>query len=249
MNIYDKLYLDFEKKGERIKIEKLMIGISYTAVKLSNGKSGLSFTWADKNIKTISHNKNFTPEGSFASEYLDFIKSENSLKKSIGMALINALNHEFASTLPGDDNNNGLFSHLKIDENSKISMVGDILPLVKKIKSKKIIPEILDSEKKTGNENQFLANLESSDILIISSSAILGSGFEKILEARGKNTETVLIGPTTPMTPDVFKNKRISILAGSHTITEFNQDILRETAHGKGTPVLKKFSRKIILKL
>lgn len=249
MNLYTKLYEEFKEKTKEIKIEKLIIGLSYTAVKLSNNNIGLSFTWADNSIESISHDKNFSPENKPVIDYLDFITDKSPIKKSIGIAIINALNHDFAATLKDDDKNTRLLSNLKIDNNSKVAMVGFIPPMVKRLKEMGVTPDILDHGKKVGNEDQFLSNLKNRDFLIITSSSLLSKTFEKILSSRGDNTKTILIGPTTPMVPKVFKDEKISFLAGSHTLNHFNLDILREVSHGKGTPILKNFSRKIILKL
>jgi uncharacterized protein (DUF4213/DUF364 family) len=249
MDIYEKLFFAFENKAKDLYIKKIIIGSSYTCVKLSNGNTGIAYTLADKNQDLQLFSENLYPKNSEAKTCLYCIQSKNPLKKSIGIALINALNHDYALFLPDDDNNTGLFAQLDIKMNTKISMAGFVKPLADKIKTKTKFLNILDYDKKLGKETEFLKNLKSSDYLIITSSSLLNSTIEPFLNEKNKKTKAVLIGPTTPMSEQVFKGTGISLLAGSHILPGYEEIVMNKVAKGFGTPVLKKFLRKTILKI
>ncbi|MGM0418828.1 MAG: Rossmann-like domain-containing protein [Thermodesulfobacteriota bacterium] len=245
MNIYEKLFLAFEAKAKPLYIDKVLTGLSYTAVKLSNGNTGIAYT--NHGLKPFS--EEFYPENTEAINYLFFIKSQHPLKKSIGIALINALNHDYTLSLHDDDNNTGLFTYLDINSRTKISMAGFIKPLADKINTKTKFLDVLDYDKKTGCEKAFLKNLKKSDYLIITSSSLLNSTLEPFLKEKNQKTKAVLIGPTAPMSEQAFKGTGISLLAGSHIKPGCEEVVLEKVAKGFGTPVLKKFLRKTVLKI
>lgn len=248
MNVYDQLFTHFENIAQNLTIDKLVIGIAYTGVILSNGSSGLSYTWIE-NTESAHELNNFNPEGQTALETLKFIKDKNPLKKTIALATINALNHEYCSSLPDDDKNNGLFAQFQISDQTKISMIGFIKPLYAKIKKTGAVIQCIDLNKQIGNQKIFYSELKNADILIITSTSLLNASLQQIMKIKPPQTKTVLIGPTTPVCGDIFKNFGIDILAGSHTILENNDKILQAVAHGKGTLELKQYLRKIILKI
>lgn len=244
MTIYENLFEAFRNIAKNQKIEKFIYGSSYTAVKLSDSSIGISYTMGNPSSKQInSYSKISAPD------LLSFITKENSFDKTISLALINALNFKKCQTMSEDNKNNGFLSEMNFSESTKVSMAGFIKPLAQKIKEKTKNIDVLDYGKNIGSEKEFFKNLKSSDYLILTSTSLLNSSFQKLIDETGENTKIFLTGPTTPMSNKAFKDTKISFLAGSHLIPGFEKELLDNIFFGYGTPVLKKFLRKIYLKL
>ena len=78
----------------------LSIGLSYTAVTTSDEGIGIAYTYADDK-RCCSVNRGYRDyEGERAVDLLAEIKSPDPLHRSMGLALINAMNYREASGLP-----------------------------------------------------------------------------------------------------------------------------------------------------
>jgi hypothetical protein len=244
MNIYENLFEAFKNIAKNQKIEKIIYGSSYTAVKLSDSSIGISYTMGNPSSKQInSYSKISAPD------LLSFITKENSFDKTISLALINALNFKECQKMPEDNKNSGFLNEINFSERTKVSMAGFIKPLALKIKEKTKNIDVLDYGKNIGSEKDFFKNLKCTDYLILTSTSLLNSSFQRLIDETGENTKIFLTGPTTPMSKKAFNNTKVNFLAGSHLIPEYEKELLENVFLGYGTPVLKKYLRKIYLKI
>ena len=164
----------------------------------------------------------------------------------MALALVNALNHKDALEFPEDRKNNILFDHFKIGQGTHAAMVGFIGPLVDLLKQKQAAVEVLDASRNMGHKDDFYAKLGNwADVLILTSTSILNSTTEEILQHVSPTVKTVMLGPSTPMVAEAFKHLPVHMLAGTVPIDKEN--VLKAIRHGMGTPVLQKFSRKSFL--
>ncbi|MCB9481152.1 MAG: hypothetical protein H6680_04930 [Desulfobacteraceae bacterium] len=244
MNIYENLFTAFKGLAQEKTIEKIVTGNSYTAVKLKDSSIGISYTMGS----FVSKKSNYYSEITTL-DILSLITGNSSYDKTVSMALINALNFTECLKMPEDNKNSGLLNQIVFNENTKVSMAGFIKPLAEKIMCKAKNIDVLDYGKNIGSEKDFFRNLKSADYLILTSTSLLNSSFQKIMDESGENTEIFLTGPTTPMAKEAFKETRVSFLAGSHFIPQYEEQLIENISLGFGTPVLKKFLRKIFLKL
>ena len=193
-------------------------------------------------------NRSIDFEGKFADQLLEKIKSENTVERSMALALINALNYEQALLLPEDPDNKIMFDTLKIGKESKVAMVGFFGPLVKNFKEQNITLEILDASRNLGLKKEFYNKLGNwADVLLLTSTSILNNTTEEILANVGQKVNSVMLGPSTPMVKEAFEHLPVNILAG--TVPLDKEKTLKAVRHGMGTPVLHKFSRKSFLML
>jgi uncharacterized protein (DUF4213/DUF364 family) len=248
MRLNQKLYDLFISKANEVKIEILSLGLGYTAVTLSDGGIGLAYTHFENKKSCMLLNKNIDFEGKFADQLLEKIKSENTVERSMALALINALNYEQALLLPEDPDNKIMFDTLKIGKESNVAMVGFFGPLVKNFKEQNITLEILDASRNLGIKKEFYNKLGNwADVLLLTSTTILNNTTEEILANVGQKVKSVMLGPSTPMVKEAFEHLPVNILAG--TVPLDKAKTLKAVRHGMGTPVLHKFSRKSFLRL
>ena len=248
MTLNQKLYQEFANKAQQVSIEELSLGLGYTAVTTSDGGIGLSYTYFGDKRTCMVLNEHIDYEGQPASLLLEKIKSDNSVERSMALALINALNYDAALAMPEDKDNNIMYDKFKIDTGAKIAMVGFFGPLVRNFKEKKMSLEILDESRGLGHKKDFYQKLGNwAQVLLLTSTSILNQSTEEILANVSEKVKTVMLGPSTPMAGNAFEHLPVHMLAGTVPIDK--EKTLKAVRHGMGTPVLHKFSRKSFLSL
>ena len=248
MRLNQKLYDLFKNKARAVDIEVLCLGLGYTAVTLSDGGIGLSYTHFEDKKSCMLLNKHVDYENQPAVQLLEKIKSDRPLERSMALALVNALNYSDALEYPEDKKNKIMFEKFKIGAGSRVAMVGFIGPLVKLLKQIKAAVVVLDRSRKMGQKKDFYARLGNwADVLLLTSTSILNNTTEEILQNVHPEVKTVMLGPSTPMVAGAFKHLPVHMLAGTVPVDKAN--ILKAIRHGMGTPVLQKFSRKSFLVL
>ncbi|MGD8520226.1 MAG: DUF364 domain-containing protein [Desulfobacterales bacterium] len=248
MELNDRLYDLFINKARQLEVEIVSIGLGYTAVTTSDGGMGLGYTYFKDKTSCVLLNKTVDYEGRPASELLESIKSENTIERSMALALVNALNYNQVLKLPEDKKNQILFDEFKIGKGTRVAMVGYFGPLVDRLQQRNTKLEILDESRKLGQEDKFYKKLGNwADVLFLTSTSILNNTTEEILGYAHKKVKTVMLGPSTPMIGEAFSHLPVHMLAGTVPIDKAK--ILKAIRHGMGTPVLHKYSRKSYLEL
>jgi len=248
MLLNQKLYNLFQQRAREVNIDVLCLGLGYTAVTLSDGGIGLSYTHFEDKKSCMLLNKHIDYEEQPALQLLEKIKSDHAVERSMALALVNALNYTDALGYPEDRKNQIMFEEFNIGEGTRAAMVGFIGPLVDLLKQKNASVEVLDRSRGMGQKEDFYARLGSwADVLLLTSTSILNNTTEEILQNTSKKVKTVMLGPSTPMVAAAFDHLPVHMLAGTVPIDTAN--VLKAIRHGMGTPVLQKFSRKTYLSL
>jgi len=248
MKLNQKLYDRFCDQAQQIDIEILSVGLGYTAATTSDGGIGIAYTYFQEKKSCMVLNQAFDFEGHRAIQMLEKIKSDNSVERSMALAVVNALNYKDALKLPEDKYNVILSEMFGIGKGTKVAMVGFFGPLVKLFEEKKVKLEVLDESRKLGRAEEFYQKLSTwAEVLLLTSTSILNNTTEKILAHAGDQLKTVMLGPSTPMVGQVFDHLPVHMLAG--TVPLDKDGILKAVRHGAGTPILHKFSRKSYLSL
>ena len=193
-------------------------------------------------------NQHIDYEGKSADQLLEKIKSDNTVERSMALALINALNYNDALNLPEDDDNKIMFDKFKIGLDRKIAMVGFFGPLVRHFEKLGASLEVLDISRGLGQKDKFYDKLKNwAQVLLLTSTSVLNNSTEEILANVAETVKTVMLGPSTPMVAAAFEHLPVHMLAG--TVPVDKEMTLKAIRHGMGTPVLHKYSRKVFLDL
>ena len=118
MELNTRLYDLFIDHAHNVTVEILSLGLGYTAVTTSDGGIGLSYTYFGDKKSCLVLNKHIDYEGQSADQLLEKIKSENTVERSMALALINALNYNEALNLPEDNDNKIMFDKFKMTKMS-----------------------------------------------------------------------------------------------------------------------------------
>jgi len=248
MKLNQTLYDLFREIAGTSIIEKLYIGLAYTGVATSRGETGIAYTWTGPGHHCIGPEEYRNVEGDSALPVLSGIRSDSPLKRSMALALINALNAPELGQMPADPDNAILFQELGIRRGAHVAMVGYFPPLVRRIQGLGAELEILDRGKGIGDEDRFNKKLNAwAEALILTSSSIFNNTTETILQQAGPSVKAAMVGPTTPMVTAAFRHLPIRLLAGS--VIEDQEAVFRAVRHGAGTPVIGRFCRKVTVRM
>jgi uncharacterized protein (DUF4213/DUF364 family) len=245
MEITTRLYNLFEAQARQVTVETLCLGLGYTAAATGDGGMGVAYTWLEEGRPCCISGFDYVDfEGRAAIELLEWIRDPDPLRRSMALALINALNMERAGRFPEDRSNTQLFSDLGIGAGSRVAMVGYFGPMQQRFDRIGCELIVLDEGKKIGDRTEFYARLGNwADALILTATSILNDSTEEILSRCRPEVRTVVLGPSTPVVPEAFSHLPVDLLAGS--VPTDPAMVLRRVRHGCGTPMIQRHCRKV----
>jgi uncharacterized protein (DUF4213/DUF364 family) len=239
------MHAALRQRAEQTAVTQLVLGLGYTAVLLEDGGAGIAYTWTDRSA-SCSHEHGWSDaEGAPALGLLDLLLADGGLQRSVGMAAANALNHAAAIQLPEDDGPAGsLVRQLDITRDTRVSMVGFFPPVAHALRELGAELDVMDDAKGMGDRDAFGERLrEWAQVLIMTSTALLGGTADELLAAAAPSTRVALLGPTTPLMPEVFAGTRVELLGGM--VPRDVDAVLRTVRHGGGTRDFSRFCRKV----
>lgn len=252
MNINQKVIDHFREQAARSLVRRVTIGLGYTAVEIENSRGtlgmGLSYTWlpGKTGCHVIKEYTNF--EGRPASLLVEKWTSGNTIERTIALACVNALNYHRAAALPEESGDTVIYEVLGVGPGSKVAMVGYFKPLIPPMKKRGAEVEIIDIHHQVGDEVRFTDRLENwADTFIITATAFLNNSIEGLLSRIPEGGRAVVLGPSTPMVPEIFEGYPITMLAG--TVPLDFEAVERSVRHGTGTPVIQKYGKKVSIRL
>ena len=239
MNIAERL-IEFAKPlciGQTC--QDIRIGLGYICVQLTDGSMGIAWTPNKQHSGSCTH---LRQAGSLlnlnALEILSWLNSENMLERALGLATFNAINSKLKRNTVADE----AISLLNLKENDYVVMIGHFAPIIPKIREIGCRLEIIDLDSgKLGiinNTKQDLTALADCDVAIITATSIINNTADDLLAALKRNRAAVMLGPSTPLCTEIFKDTRITQLSGAIVIEP--ERIKTIISEGGGTMLLKK---------
>lgn len=249
-------YLE-EKLGdslEEIKVERIVFGLFFTGVKLSNGQGGVSYT----PLKSLSGAvccpssaaampSSGQMEGKSVSYFLDDINNLSPLKKTLAIAVINALANTCWKQGLTDasyrlERDMDPIDKVEIGADSYSVVVGALVPYIKQLINNDrefSILELDPSVLKSHELEYYLPPKEAdkvlpkADYVIITGTTLINDTLEELLELVRPETEVIVVGPTVGMLAKPFLKRQVSYLGGVE-VTDSDRllDILGQAGSG-----------------
>ena len=217
-----------------IHIERAVLGLFFTGVKLSNGSGGICFTPVKDIPEAVccpsSAGRIFKPEtlqGLKAEDILSALPSSEPLKVAVAVATLNAL----SSLLLFGEQENGYSIKTGMDaldavdpqKASAVSVVGAIIPALRMLKGGDVKWWVIEEDARTLKEDEIShyvsfsnseEQIKESDLLIITGVTLLNRTLEWILERARPDAKIALMGPTASMLPDALFNRGVNVVGG-----------------------------------
>ena len=212
---------------EGITVERAVLGLFFTGVKLSCGHGGLAFTpikeipeavCCPSSAKAMPLSGKLSGRG--AQAYLDDIFSGNVLKKALGIAVLNALSTYCREKMPGSiyDIFMGAdaFDMADITPGSKTVVVGALVPMLKRLIREERDFKVLEMDPSTlkPRELEHYAPpsdagkyVPEADTLVITGVTVLNDTLPDILKYARTGAEIIVTGPTPACCRTLFSKE------------------------------------------
>jgi len=230
------------KKFKNVKIKKLVIGLGYTAALTEEGL-GLSYTLISRKESCTVNPSAGSFAGRTIEDALEIIHRDihGIINKTLLIALFNST-IDFGSLKSAGCDAVELMDLKRQDE---VYMIGYFEPLVDSIKTRCASLKIIEERHGT-TTGRIEAEEWKSDANIITSTSLINGTFEDIAKKCEKSRVNCLMGPSTPLDTDLFKEHNITFLAG---LKPLNYDRIFEiVSEGGGTKLFNKHCEKIVVK-
>jgi uncharacterized protein len=253
-------------KDEPITVERTVIGLFFTGVKLSNGIAGACAT----PIKTIPEAV-CCPSSAMAMPFPGKFKGRPALalaheglaaggiRRAVGIAAMNALAdtcwrrrpHPLMELKSGVD----AFDATEIRPGDKVVVVGAFVPFLKALKARRQPFLVLEQDPATlkADELPFFRPAEmadsvvpEADVLLVTGTTLLNDTLERLLSFARPDARVTMVGPTVGLLPDAFLARGADILGSVRIVApdEF-LDVLAEG--GSGYHFLGRSAQKVVL--
>jgi uncharacterized protein (DUF4213/DUF364 family) len=166
-------------------------------------------------------------KGKSGRELLHYANSDNALKRSVGIAVANALSARIMQEHgPGGGRilrDTDALDVVDLKRGDKVAMVGAFTPFIRKLKNEVEELYIIDrhpqalkaDERSLWHPPSAVGEiLPRADIAIITGSAIVEGGMDELLSLCQQAREIVLAGPTASMWPQPFFHRGVTVMGG-----------------------------------
>jgi uncharacterized protein (DUF4213/DUF364 family) len=247
-------------------VERAVVGLFFTGVKLSNGIAGACAT----PIKTIpeavccptsamampfSGKLRGRPARDLAREAL----SEHGIRRAVGVAAMNALADTCWRRRPHPDAELRLgidaFDATEIRTGDKVVVVGAFVPFLRELKRRGQPFLVLEQDPATlkADELAFFRPAEQAvsvvpeaDVLLITGTTLINDTLEDLLSLAKPAARVTMVGPTVSLLPDAFLRRGADIL-GTVRITAPDGFLETLAEGGSGYHFLGRSAQKVVL--
>jgi uncharacterized protein (DUF4213/DUF364 family) len=245
--ITDELLERLTEKAQHRVVRDVRIGLGYTAVLLDDGGCGLAYTFRDEAEEGCSVLQQAgTVAGRSALAVAAWANTLDAVTAAVGVATLNALIEPPANAVEAD-----VRELIRVHPNDVVGMVGYFGPLVSFLRERAARLHIF--ERRPAPEPDVLPAwtapmlLPGCDVVIITSASLVTRALDGLLERADRAHEVVLLGPSTPMVPEVFAKRGVTLLSGVHVVD--SAGLLRVVSEGGGTRKFGPVVRKLALRL
>jgi len=238
MTILTETALLAEKKlgadYQRLTVDRLVIGLFFTGVKLSNGSGGVCFT-PIKAIPTAvccpsSAGRTFDPvktKGMKVKTVLAALTSTEPIKTAVAIATLNALSAScWESGKTGDyaiETNKDAQDVIRMPAEKSVAVVGAFVPILRSLKRRGGTWWVVEQDPQTLKKDEIghyvpaedSKNIvQAADILIITGVTLINHTLEPILRLTKRGANIAVIGPTASLLPEPLFERGVRLIGG-----------------------------------
>jgi uncharacterized protein len=229
-------------------VADVRIGLCYTAVLLDDTSAGVAYTFKECLPPGCDIFQGKRPvAGKKAAETLDYLLSPDLLARAVGLATANALiNHRSSELIEGD-----ILEALACSADDRVGMVGyfpPLMPVLKpRVKELLVFEALLKDTPGVYAEDTAPALLPACTVAIITATTLINNTLQPLLQACGSCRAVAIVGATTPLAPEVFKQNKVTLLSG--IVVTNPPGLLRQVSEGGGMGSFKGYMKKVNLPL
>jgi uncharacterized protein (DUF4213/DUF364 family) len=225
------------------------IGLGYIAVLTDSECAGVAYTPREDLVHGCSPLREAGPlAGHRVSDLLPYMQSRQPIERAIGLAAANAL---VAARPPASVTAGDILRALALRSADRVGMVGCFEPLIAPMQTQ--VASLTIFERPGGwtvgvqPAERALDMLPTCSVALITSTTLITESLDALLEAAAGCREVALLGPSTPLLPEVFANTPITWLSGIRI--QSPAKVLRVVSEGGGTRNFSPYVQKVNLRL
>jgi uncharacterized protein (DUF4213/DUF364 family) len=248
-------------------VERAVVGLFFTGVKLSNGIAGACAT----PVKTIPEAV-CCPTSAMAMPFpgklrgrpaLDLAKEalgDHGIRRAVGIAAMNALADACWRRRPHPETELRLgidaFDATEMRPGDKVVVVGAFVPFLRELKRRRQPFLVLEQDPATlkSDELPFFRPAEqadsvvpAADVLLITGTTLINDTLEELLHLAKPAARVTMVGPTVSLLPDAFLRRGADIL-GTVRITAPDEFLEALAEGGSGYHFLGRAAQKVLVK-
>ena len=239
--IAERLVQYLSDKGESLWVEEIRIGLGYVGVRLEGNRMGLAAVLRNElspGCTLLDQAGHLTEQK--PSTLLDWlVLGRHPLEKAIGLATANAL---ISHGLTGQEKDS--LELINLIPQDHVAMIGLFSPLVPRIKKSGATVSIIERDASLTDvpkPEERKEILKKCTVAIITATSLLNDTLEEILNELGNPRHVLILGPSTPLCPEIFQGTLVNHLGGSAIMDA--QKVMRIISEGGGTPILRPYLR------
>jgi uncharacterized protein (DUF4213/DUF364 family) len=219
---------------ERLNVARLVIGLYFTGVKLTNGAGGVCFTPVKDIPEAVccpsSVDTTFNPlkiRGMPVREVLPSLSSSHPIKTAVAVAVLNALSslcwqRGFTDTYKMHVGVDGQ-DLVNMPQEKSVAVVGALVPTLRTLRERGGTWWVIEQDPRTLKEDEMphyvpatisADVLAEADVLVITGVTLLNHTLEGILGKTKPGAEIAVIGPTASMLPEPMFRRGVRISGG-----------------------------------
>lgn len=246
----------FWKEQSDVPVADARIGLGYTAVLLASGELGLAYTFRDEVKTCCTAFRGPRPlAGRPAGELLPLLESESPLEAGVGLACANALAARRRALAPQNDgqrlHGGDVLEEIDVQPEDQVAMVGHFEPLVeglrRRVRSLTVFERLSEPDGDLRPAREAIALLPTCQVALITSTSIINHSVDELLGACAGCREVVLLGPSTPLLPEVFLGTAVTLLSGVQVVQAAR--VLQAVSEGGGMSEFRPHVRKVNIRL
>ena len=251
---------------DNITVDRLVVGLFFTGVKLSNNAGGICYTPIKDIPQAVccptSAGRIFDPSkapGMGADEILAGLSSTEPIKTAVAIATLNALssvcwdrgitcNYSITRNMDAQD-------AVNMPAEKSVAVVGAFVPTLRALKNRGGTWWVIEQDPKTLKEDEldhFVAaersteTIGEADVLIITGVTLVNHTLEGILHAARPDAEIAVMGPTASLLPEPMFERGVSIVGGVK-VTRLDELLDLLAAGGSGYHFFDKLADRIVM--
>jgi uncharacterized protein (DUF4213/DUF364 family) len=230
------------------KLKDVRAGLGYTCVMLEDNSCGLAYTFRDElgeGCGTLAEAGRLI--GKSVLEIIPWAGSRHRLKAAIGLATINAV----FNTPQTEWDTGNVTTALDVRPYSTFGMVGEFRPILNEVKKKTdniyVFEQDVSGDGTLYSSDTIPQHLPKCDVVVVTATSLINQTIDEVLSYCGNARQVCLVGPSTPLCPEVFRRSNVQLLAGS--VVTNPQQILEIVSQGGGTMSMKPAIRQVLVKV
>lgn len=230
------------------KLKDVRAGLGYTCVMLEDNSCGLAYTFRNELGECCSILSDAGGLiGKDGAEIVTWAKSKNRMKAAIGLATMNAVFN--TPQVPWDSGN--VITALDVRPYTTFGMVGEFRPILLEIRNKAdsiyVFEQDVSGDSTLYSSETIPQHLPKCDVVVVTATSLINHTIDEVLSFCKNARQVCLVGPSTPLCPEVFCRYNVHLLAGS--VVTNPQQILEIVSQGGGTMSMKPAIRQVLVKV